>query len=411
MKLAYTAYDHRGQAVAGTIDSADVVAATETLRGKGLYVAQITESVAAGEKVSKTGKFSCVFKARNKTKNLTVFTRQLSVLVRSGSQLTDALVALEKQAKQASWRSVIADLNSRVGEGSALSAAMEANPDYFDPVYCSLIATGESSGHLVEMLERLAALKQKQLRIQNSIVGAMIYPIILVSLSVSIFTLLMIFVVPRFSTLFETLGVPLPASTQMLVSLSEFIRSYWWAIGTCLMVGLVGTVVYLRTSKGKGVCDAVMLRCPCIGRICRSLITARVVYLLGVLMEGHVQVLEALRLVRRAAGNTHYADMIAKAEKHVAEGELLSLAFSDTRLIDPCVHAAIQSGEQSGQIDRLLLNIAGFLDEENETILRSLTSIIEPMILVITGILVGLIAVSMFLPLFDLTAMTQGGGS
>ena len=122
------------------------------------------------------------------------------------------------------------------------------------------------------------------------------------------------------------------------------------------------------------------------------------------------QVLEALRLVRRAAGNANYAELISKAEKDVAEGELLSLAFSDTNLINPCVHAAIQSGEQSGHLDRLLLNIAGFLDEENETILRSLTSLVEPMILVIMGVLVGLIAISMFLPLFDLTSMTQGGG-
>jgi type II secretory pathway component PulF len=219
----------------------------------------------------------------------------------------------------------------------------------------------------------------------------------------------MVFVVPRFSTLFETLNVPLPASTQTLVTISESIRSYWWAIGICLIAILVGIVVYLRTPNGKRLCDTIMLRSPCIGNIARSLITARVVYLLGVLMEGHVQVLEALRLVKRAAGNTHYVELISKAEENVTKGELLSLAFSDANLINPCVHEVIQSGEQSGQIHSLLLNIADFLDEENETMLRSLTSIVEPLILVIMGVLVGLIAISMFLPLFDLTSMTQGG--
>jgi type II secretory pathway component PulF len=129
-----------------------------------------------------------------------------------------------------------------------------------------------------------------------------------------------------------------------------------------------------------------------------------------VLIEGHVRLLDALQLVRRAAGNIHYAELISNAEKHVAEGELLSLAFSDTNLINPCVREAILSGEQSGQLDRLLPNIANFLDEENEAILRSLTSIVEPMILVVMGTLVGLIAISMFLPLFDLTSMIQGGG-
>ncbi len=222
MKLAYTAYDNRGQATTGTIESADVVAATEALRSKGLYVAQIAESATTVEKA--TTKRRSSRKGGKKTKNLTVFTRQLCVLVSSGSQLTEALAALERQAKQGPWRSAIVDINARVTEGAALSEAMEANCEYFDPVYCSLIAAGESSGHLVEMLDRLAALKQKQLRIRNSVVGALIYPIILVFLSTAIFSLLMIFVVPRFSTLFETLGVPRPASTQMLVSISEAIR-------------------------------------------------------------------------------------------------------------------------------------------------------------------------------------------
>jgi len=408
MKLAYTAYDQQGEAVAGTIDSAGVVAATETLRSKGLFVAQITESIATPEKVTRKRRLN--LKGGKKMKNLTVFTRQLSVLIRSGSQLTEALSALEKQTRNGPWRSVIADLNTRVNEGSALSEAMEVNSEYFDPVYCSLIATGESSGHLVEMLDRLATLKQKQLRIRKSIVGALIYPIILVTLSIAIFTLLLTFVIPRFSVLFETLSVPLPASTQILVNISEFVRRFWWAIGLCLIAILIGLVAFLRTPKGQRSRDTIILKLPCIGNIAQNLITARIVYLLGVLMEGHVKVLEALRLVRRAAGNIHYAELISKAEKDVSEGDLLSRAFSDTHLISPCVHAAIQNGEQSGQLDDLLLNIADFLDEENETILRSLTTIIEPLILIIMGVLVGLMAVSMFLPLFDLTSITQGGG-
>ena len=407
MKLAYTAYDNQGQAVAGTIDGADVMAATEALRSKGLYVAQIAESANTVEKVTTKRRLS--LRGGKKTRNLTVFTRHLSVLVGSGSQLAEALAALERQAKQGPWRSAIADVKARVEEGAALSEAMEANSEYFDPVYRSLIAAGESSGHLVEMLDRLAALKQKQLRIRNSVVGALIYPVILVFLSIAIFSLLMIFVVPRFSTLFETLGVPLPASTQTLVSISEAMRNYWWAIAIAPAAALVAAIAFLRTPNGKRLCDTIMLKLPCIGNITKGLITARVIYLLGVLMEGHVQVLEALRLVKRAAGNAHYAELVAKAQQNVTEGELLSLSFSDTHLINPCVHAAIQSGEQSGQLDRLLLSIAGFLDDENETVLRSLTSIVEPVILVIMGILVGLIAISMFLPLFDLTSMTQGG--
>jgi type IV pilus assembly protein PilC len=177
-----------------------------------------------------------------------------------------------------------------------------------------------------------------------------------------------------------------------------------------LLIGaVVGIVSYLRTPNGKHCQDTVMLKLPYVGNIVKSLATARIVSLLGVLLGGHVPILEALRLIRHSVGNVHYAELIAKAEEHVAKGEPISLAFSDANLISPSVHEAMRSGEQSGQIDRLLLNVADFLDDENEVIIRSLTTIIEPVILVVMGILVGLIAISMFLPLFDLTAMTQGG--
>jgi type IV pilus assembly protein PilC len=415
MKLAYKAYDSTGKAVDGTIECTDTIAATETLRRKGLYVAQITESET--QIPTKAGKFAkAKIKRRlkgiggQKLKNLAMFTRQLSVLVHSGTQLAEALGALERQAKPGAWRDTISDVYARVEEGASLSEAMEAHSNYFDAICCSLVATGESSGHLVEMLDRLATLKQKQLRLRNSIVGALIYPIILVFLSMAIFSLLLIFVVPRFSTLFESLDVALPASTQTLVNISSIFRKFWWAV-LLLMAGAVfALVTYLRSPNGRRLCDTVMLKLPCIGNITKSLTTARIICLLGVLMEGHVPVLKALRLVKRAAGNVLYADLIAKAEKHVTNGEQLSLAFADANLISPCVHEAIHSGEQSGQIDSLLLNISGFLDDENEVIIRSLTSIIEPLILVIMGVLVGLIAISMFMPLFDLTSMTQGGG-
>jgi len=415
MKLAYKAYDSTGKTVDGTIECTDTIAATETLRRKGLYIAQITES--STRLSTKSGKFvKAKIKRRlkrgggQKLKNLAMFTRQLSVLVHSGTQLAEALGALERQTKPGAWRDTISDVYARVEEGASLSEAMETHSNYFDAICCSLVATGESSGHLVEMLDRLATLKQKQLRVRNSIVGALIYPIILMFLSVAIFSLLLIFVVPRFATLFETLDVALPASTQALVNVSSIFRKFWWAV-LLLMAGAVfALVTYLRSPNGKRLCDTVMLKLPCVGNITKSLATARIICLLGVLMEGHVPVLKALRLVKRAAGNAHYADLIAKAERQVTNGEQLSLAFADANLISPCVHEAIRSGEQSGQIDSLLLNIAGFLDDENEVIIRSLTSIIEPLILVIMGVLVGLIAISMFTPLFDLTSMTQGGG-
>jgi len=408
MKLAYKAYDGSGRSVAGFVDAADASTGMDMLRRKGLYVAEIAASVGRAEKRAPAHKRWNPPSRR--LKDVAWFSRQLHVLLCSGTQLADALHALERQTPSGPWRKVIDDLRAHVEEGSSLSAAMESHEGYFDSIYRSLIAAGESSGHLLEMLDKLAALKQKQLKVRNSISGALVYPCMLAVVGTAIFTMLLIFVIPRFAGLFQTLDAPLPASTAVLVGVSTVFRRFWWLILLLEAGAICGAVTYLRTAGGRSLRDTAILRLPLIGKIIRSFSTARIVSLLGVLLHAHVPVLEALRLVRLSAGNRHYEDIVAKAEDCVTRGEPMSAAFADPSLISPSVYEAIRSGENTGEIDRLLLNIAGFLDEENEVVLRSLTSIIEPLILVVMGLLVGVISICMFLPLFDLTSMTKAGG-
>ncbi len=300
-------------------------------------------------------------------------------------------------------------MKERVEEGASFSEALQEYPGYFDSVYVSLVAAGESSGVLVDMLSRLATLKQEQQKVRNAISGAMVYPSLLMGLGLSMFALLLAFVVPKFSDLFDSMGMPLPASTQMLVSASGLFRQFWWVLALGIGGAVTAVIGYFRTDKGRVVRDGLVLKIPCVGKLIKSLAVARIVRLLGVLMAGHVPVLKALGLVKNAAGNVKYSALITLAEGYVSRGELISTAFSDAHLVDPTVYEAIRSGEQSGQLDELLLNVADFMEEDNEVILRSLTTIIEPAILIVMGLLVGLIAVSMFMPLFDLTAMTQAG--
>lgn len=406
MKLAYKAYDGAGKTATGVIEADDTMTATEALRRRGLYVAEVIEQKAAAVK-RHSGRRQRRVSRSQKLKNIAMFSRQLHVLISSGTQIVDGLRAVERQARPGPWRDVISELRTRVEEGASLSEAMQSHPDYFDPVYRSLVAAGESSGHLLEMFDRLAALKQKQLRVRNSIMGAMIYPCMLVSLGSTIFVLLLLFVVPRFSTLFTTLGVPLPSSTAALLQISSALRHFWWLMGLLVGGAVFGLVSYLRTPGGRRLCDVMTLRVPYIGGVAKSLSSARIISLLGVLLEAKIPVLDALRLVRNAAGNVLYQELVMQAEEYVARGEPMSQAFADTPLFSPSIYESIRSGEHSGEIDRLLLNVSNFLDEENDVIVRSLTSIIEPVILIAMGILVGLIAVCMFLPLFDLTAMTQ----
>jgi len=259
MKVAYKAYDGSGKTATGLIEAGDMTAAADMLRHKGLFVAELTEQVVrAGRNTRRRRKW---IRGGQKLKNLTMFSRQLYVLISSGTQLVDALGAMERQVPPGAWREVIGGLRTRVEEGASLSEAMEAQPRYFDPVYRSLIAAGESSGCLVDMFDRLAALKQKQLRVHNSVAGAMVYPCMLLTLGLTIFTGLLLFVVPRFGGLFTTLEVPLPASTQVLLGISTAVRGYWWLMAA-LVVGAVCGVVYgLRTPRA-AVCAT--------GRFCAS---------------------------------------------------------------------------------------------------------------------------------------------
>lgn len=408
MKLAYKAYDGQGKSITGIVDAGDATGAAEMLRRKGLFVAEVKASIPIDEKRTRGRRRRS--SGSQRLKDVAWFSRQLFVLVSSGTQLADALHALERQARPGPWREVLTSLRTRVEEGTSLAAAMESHGAYFDPIYRNLVTAGESSGHLVEMFDRLAGIKQKQLKIHNSVVGALVYPCLLVTVGLSIFVMLLLFVIPRFAGLFQTMDVPLPSSTAMLLHVSGAFRGYWWLIVLVIAGGVGAVVVALRSPRGRSFRDTAVLRMPYVGPVVKSLATARIISLLGVLLQARIPILEALRHVRQSTGNGHYQRLIAKAEDSVSKGEAMSAAFDDPSLINASIYEAIRSGESSGEIDRLLLNVSTFLDEENEVIVRSLTSIIEPLILIVMGVLVALISICMFMPLFDLASMTQQGG-
>ncbi len=404
MTFQYTAYDAAGSAQHGKVEAHSVLDAKALLRDKGLFVTQIAEASAAKSAAS-GGRFKLPVGRGKRLKQLAMTTRQMHVLISTGTPIADALTALERQTKEEAWRGVIKSVRERVEQGDALSDAMAEHPKYFDVIYRSLIAAGESGGKLPDMLDRLAKMLIKQIQVRSSIIGAMTYPAILISVAFSVLVTMIVFVLPRFTGLFNSLEVPMPPTTVFLMALSSLLRNYWWAVLILLILGGFALAMWLRTERGEMTRDTVMIRMPPLAKLVRNLITARLARLLGVLMSGHVPLMEALDLTRQAAGNRHYATLIAAAEKHVEHGENMSLAFADEKLIDSAVYEAIRNGEQSGQTAQLLLMMSDFMDEENDTVIRSLTSILEPVILIVLGLVIGVVAVSMFLPLFDLTSM------
>lgn len=409
MKYRYCAFDKSGRAKRDTVEAGTKTEAAEILAREGLFVSEISE-VAAGAAGRRTKGFrsrSGPFSGRHKA--VASFLKHLSVLVSTGTPVVDALEALERQTLDEGWRVVIADIRSRVEDGAPLSDALAAHPRYFDSVSRSLVRAGESGGRLDVMLTRLAELTRKQLKVRQSLVGAMVYPMLLIVVSVVVLVVMMGFVMPRFAGLFTTLDVPLPPTTKALMAVSSGLVSYWWAILLLLVGGIGGVVAYTRTSSGVRTLHAVLVRAPHIGKMCRGFATARFARLMGLLLESRVPLLECLELTRGASANVHYAELLGRAQDALTRGESLSSAITEGGLIEASVCEAIRNGERSGQIGPVLSSMADFLEEENEIILKSVTSLVEPVILITLGVVVGLVATSMFMPLFDLTAMAGGG--
>jgi len=410
MKLAYRAFDKKGREVTDVIDALSSAEATEQLHQRELFVADISPVEASRSSQDGAQGVRVPRGRARRLRNLVMFTRQLCVLVRSGTPLAQGLRALERQSRDLVWSSVIADVRKQLEQGVPLATAMEAHAKCFDSVYRNMIIAGESSGKLPIVLDRLAQLTRKRLHIRSTIRAAMAYPCLLIVVSMTVLIVMLLVVIPRFAELFKSLGVALPPRTGAIVFLSNWFRSRWWvAVGVLAGAG-VGARFYLRTPAGKRTMDTVVLRIPQTGRLVRSFATARIARLLGVLLDSHLTILKALQLTRGATTNVHYAKLIDEAEKAVIAGEPISSAFRNTNLISPSVYESMRSGEQSGQIAPLLLDLADFLDEENDTNLKALTSLLEPAILILMGVMVAFVALSLFMPLFDLGSMMGSGG-
>ncbi len=401
MNLSYIAYDKSGSFRDGVIEASSKEEATEMLRKQGLFVSSI-DSVG-----SKGGKKSSVRQSRKKKippKIIAGFARELAVLVSTGTPLIDAMSSIERQTTNENWAQILGRVRSRLEEGDSLSVALAGDRQAFDAVFRSLVAAGESSGHLDAMLMRVAVLTRKQAQIRSNVLGALMYPILLIGLGVFVVGLLIGVVLPRFSGMFETLDTGLPMSTAVLMEISEFVRSYWWGVIPAFLLLIFMMIWWIKGDSGQRVIGNVALRTPQLGDILRSFMTARITRLMGVLLESRVPMLDAIDLTRESLGHERYRDLMTQAEEAVTRGEPISTTLGSGGLMVPSACEAIRNGEESGRLAEVMMHISDYLDEDNETIIKSLSSLIEPVIMIVLGILVGFVAISMFLPLFDLTA-------
>ena len=344
---------------------------------------------------------------RASARRVSTVLRQLAALLNAGSPIVDALGTLESQVVEPRWRKTLGSIRSSIEEGHPLSDAMSLHPWCFDGVCRGMVEAGESAGKLPELLDRYARLLTQESRIRRSVFGALMYPCVVLVTGLVMLSGMLVVVLPKFKELFDSLDAPLPMGTAAAMWTSASLRAYWWVVLVVAAGVVVGVRAWVRSGHGRRAIDTFVVRGPHIGVLARSLVTARLARLLGTLVGSYLPILEVLQLAERAMGNTHYRDLLARAQEAVSRGETISSVLSRSDLLTPSVREILRTGEQTGRLGPLLLQIAESLDEDNETMLRTLTGLLEPIMLLLIGILVAIMALIVYLPLFDI-ATTAG---
>jgi type II secretory pathway component PulF len=411
MIITYEAIDAEGKRKQDTIEASDVKEAVGQLRNKGLFVTGIREGQDGRMGASSSSASALDTPAANvrlPLKTLTLFTRQMAMLLQAGSGIVPALAAIKRQTTKPQQAALFAQVIHDLEEGSTLTDAMRKHPKAFSSTYCAVIAAGEASATLTQMFERLAGLVGKRKAMRNKILAAMAYPSLLVMMSISIFFVLLFFVLPRFGQMFEQLGAKVPFSTQLMLDASLLAGKYWWAVLGALGGFLALLIWLVRSPQGRQWLSNVQTRIPLIGRLMSKLIQGQVFRTMGLLLESRVGVLDTLDLTRGATSNDQFQSLFDDIEQAVTSGGQLASAFEESSLIEPYICQAVRTGEDSGNLGGAVTFCADILDETNTEVINALTKLIEPIILIGMGLVVGTVAIALFMPLFDLTSAVNG---
>jgi type IV pilus assembly protein PilC len=402
MNLTYDAIDQSGKSVRDRIEAATVREAVDQLHRRGLFVTEIQEG-AAEVRVMPRGS-RVVGRVRLPLKTLALFTRQMAMLLRAGSGIVPAIQAVRRQITRPAQAAVLDQLVTDLEEGQTLTDAMGKHPDTFDSVYCAIIAAGEASATLQEMFERLSVIVGKRRAMRNKILGSLAYPTLLIAMCVKIVFVLLFFVLPRFAGMFQQLGVEVPWVTQTLLTVADMLRDHWIFAIALVGAGAGCLIWFLNTVAGRQRLSDFQLYVPLIGRLRARLIQAQILRTMGMLVESRVGVLEALELARRSTKNSQFQRLFDSMEQAVTSGGRLSDAMNSSKLIESYVGQAVHTGEDSGNLGGAMTYCADILDETNAELINTVAKLIEPTILITMGVVVGTVAVSLFVPLFDLTS-------
>jgi type IV pilus assembly protein PilC len=402
--FAYSAINAQGTELAGEIQAADLSSAQVALRGSGLLAQWIEERKA---EETKTGGKS-FGKKGVQSKSLQIFSRQFATMVEAGLSVVTALVILEQQTDDKALAVVIDDIRERVETGSLLSEAMALHPDVFSRLYVAMVEAGEAAGVLDTVLDRVAMQIEKEEKIKRRIKGAMMYPSVVLVFATLVMTGMLMFLVPVFVKIFATLGGDLPVLTQYVLHASNALRGYWYIIFPFVGGSIWGFFRWKKTESGRQTWDRFKLRIPMhIGEVVRKVAMARWSRTLSTLIASGVDIMRALEITSQTAGNWVVEQETMRLRVRVEEGSSIAQPLIDSTVFPPMVSQMMKIGEETGELEKMLSKVADFYEDEVDASVAALTSIIEPLMMVGVGVMVGIIIISMYLPMFKMLTLVK----
>jgi type IV pilus assembly protein PilC len=382
--------DRSGKLIRGEMRAGGKASVNATLRRQGITVVNVKEQkFSSGKKV--------------KDKDITIFTRQLATMMKAGVPLLQAFDISAKGNSNPSMSKLLQDIRADVETGSSLSAAFRKHPLHFDALFCNLVAAGEQAGILEDLLDRLAIYKEKTLALKSKIKSAMFYPVAVIIVAVVIVSIIMVFVIPAFKDVFTSFGADLPAPTLIVMGISDFMRSYWY-----ILFGAIGGIIYFfiqawrRSPEIQKSIDRSLLKVPVFGEIIRKATIARWTRTLGTMFAAGVPLVEALDSVGGASGNAVYTEATKRIQSQVSTGTSLTVAMQEAGVFPPLVTQLVSIGEESGSLERMLSKVADFFEAEVDDAVAAMSSLIEPILIVFLGVIIGGIVIAMYLPIFKM---------
>jgi len=396
-KFEYQAKDSWGKKLKGIVEASDEKQAVKILQGKNLLVISLKP-----KRESWFSEVRGIF-TRVGTADKVNFTRQLATMITAGLRLTEALDILETQSSP-KMKKIVGEIRRDVEGGKDLASALEKHSNIFDHVYIALIRAGELSGALEKVLGRLADNLEKQKEFRNKIKGAMIYPIIVISGMILVGAIMIIFVIPKMTVIYEEFQAELPAPTKILIALSKFITLFWW-LGGVIVVGMIaGVKVLFKNPHFRKEYDRILFKVPIVGNLRQKTILSEFTRTLGLLVGTGILIIDALQIVRRSLGSVIYERALEEARKEVEKGLPLASALAGTEVFPPILPQMIAVGEETGKLDEVLGRVSTYFEQDADTAVKGLTTAVEPLIMVILGVGVAFLMISVIMPIYNLTS-------